>query len=514
MLSQFVSLGNAVLIFDDLERCGIPINEVLGYINGFVEHQRMKVIVVANQKEVNKESQGKNQELKYMIASNTDINIPKEKTDNRGGTLDKFSINDLKYRADRMFSLQNEYEIIKEKIFGLTIHYYPNLEVTLRHIIAQTSIDRILKEKIENNFDFYIRFMKKYNHINFRTFQFYLSKLQALFIKINTYNESDDFIDYIVQYCFDVCCEFKLANEKYSWEDGSSYFEVDALSQFTYFYEFPLRLRCVDEFVKFSYFNDESMQDIITFYNKYYSSQAKSSSKLLKNLRYNWYVSSEQQVQKWIDNLINNLDDNKYDFEEYNKIIDIVLNIVITAKFDNQLIQQIKVKMIKNIQNSDDIFEFNDIYKDMISDQNIKKHFVLIIAELNQEMNKKKNQSTKDEIKLIMTSNSNWIFDILNLDKNKGSNNKVIDIFEYIDVEIITDRILNSTVENLSDFRKYIQILSDKGLYLNKINGLYNNLKNSNVCDDRIFKMQYGYLLNDLKRYIESTQEDTENHEE
>lgn len=37
------------LIFDDLERCHIEIDHVLGYINGFVEHQFAKVIVVANE---------------------------------------------------------------------------------------------------------------------------------------------------------------------------------------------------------------------------------------------------------------------------------------------------------------------------------------------------------------------------------------------------------------------------------------------------------------------------------
>lgn len=41
-----------VLIFDDIERCSIPINELLGYINHFVEHQDYKVILVANEDEI------------------------------------------------------------------------------------------------------------------------------------------------------------------------------------------------------------------------------------------------------------------------------------------------------------------------------------------------------------------------------------------------------------------------------------------------------------------------------
>ena len=39
----------SILIFDDLERCQIDIGNLLGYINYFVEHQGLKVILVANE---------------------------------------------------------------------------------------------------------------------------------------------------------------------------------------------------------------------------------------------------------------------------------------------------------------------------------------------------------------------------------------------------------------------------------------------------------------------------------
>lgn len=41
-----------ILIFDDLERCKIDIQSVLGYINYFVEHQDLKVIIIANEDEL------------------------------------------------------------------------------------------------------------------------------------------------------------------------------------------------------------------------------------------------------------------------------------------------------------------------------------------------------------------------------------------------------------------------------------------------------------------------------
>ena len=45
----------SILIFDDLERCKIDLSNTLGYINYFVEHQDLKVILVANEDELLKD---------------------------------------------------------------------------------------------------------------------------------------------------------------------------------------------------------------------------------------------------------------------------------------------------------------------------------------------------------------------------------------------------------------------------------------------------------------------------
>ena len=52
-LSSLNAKGN-ILIFDDLERCSINKVDLLGYINNFVEHQSYKVILIANEEELEK----------------------------------------------------------------------------------------------------------------------------------------------------------------------------------------------------------------------------------------------------------------------------------------------------------------------------------------------------------------------------------------------------------------------------------------------------------------------------
>jgi hypothetical protein len=49
LIEQFKDINNSILIFDDLERCKIDLSNLLGYINYFVEHQGLKVILIADE---------------------------------------------------------------------------------------------------------------------------------------------------------------------------------------------------------------------------------------------------------------------------------------------------------------------------------------------------------------------------------------------------------------------------------------------------------------------------------
>ncbi|HAD87172.1 MAG TPA: hypothetical protein DCG48_07390 [Rhodospirillaceae bacterium] len=45
-------LDGKALVFDDLERCAMPLVDVMGFINAYVEHDGLKVIVIANEDEI------------------------------------------------------------------------------------------------------------------------------------------------------------------------------------------------------------------------------------------------------------------------------------------------------------------------------------------------------------------------------------------------------------------------------------------------------------------------------
>ena len=50
-----LNLDGRVLLSDDLERCAMPPVDVMGFINGYVEHDDLKVIVIANEDDIPKD---------------------------------------------------------------------------------------------------------------------------------------------------------------------------------------------------------------------------------------------------------------------------------------------------------------------------------------------------------------------------------------------------------------------------------------------------------------------------
>lgn len=49
-----LNLDGKILVIDDLERCSMKISDVMGFINTLVEHEKLKVIILANESEIPK----------------------------------------------------------------------------------------------------------------------------------------------------------------------------------------------------------------------------------------------------------------------------------------------------------------------------------------------------------------------------------------------------------------------------------------------------------------------------
>lgn len=111
------------LVFDDLERCSIPTQDLLGYINQYVEHSGFKALLITNEKEI----------------------------------LERDNSN-----QDNL----NAYRRIKEKLVGRTFEIVPELNSALEYFSSALSSE-LGRQTIKNNItavsDIYIR--SKYKNL-------------------------------------------------------------------------------------------------------------------------------------------------------------------------------------------------------------------------------------------------------------------------------------------------------------------------------------------------------------
>lgn len=76
IIKKFKDSQFSLLIFDDLERCSINIENILGYINSFVDSQDLKVVIIANEDEINNDSDKKekyNKTKEKLIGKTFDV---------------------------------------------------------------------------------------------------------------------------------------------------------------------------------------------------------------------------------------------------------------------------------------------------------------------------------------------------------------------------------------------------------------------------------------------------------
>lgn len=118
-----------ILIFDDLERCKIDLGGLLGYINFFVEHNEMKVILIADE--------------------------------------------------EKLFE-NEDYSSIKEKLIGKTLSISPSFEDVLASSINENE-NITIKDFLANNFDVIKDVYQKTDYKNLRTLKHILLDFRRIF---------------------------------------------------------------------------------------------------------------------------------------------------------------------------------------------------------------------------------------------------------------------------------------------------------------------------------------------
>lgn len=528
--NEFISLENCIIIFDDLERCNMSVNVILGYINNFVEHHGIKVILIANEKEISTSQMTINKELKYLIALNDNIEFPKENgaiqiknasgnSPNNSDTSNQMSITKLDKRINLLFGEDKLYKLIKEKLIGVTIGYKANIVEIINQIVKDNNINGIVKNIIFNNKDYIKDKFEHYDHQNIRTLLFAIDKFKDLVTNLRgkiVLKKSEDILNEIFQYIIKVSIFIKSGKSLYRWPPNS---EVDQICMDKDFKlsNFIKGFKFIDIFLSKSLFEKDKIVNIIKRDTEIKRMQVKDVSDSLYKLNNGWWTMEDGKAKDAIDNVIMSIKDDPkhYDIVNYSKILShvITLNIIGVTSIEISDVLKIMKKNIKIFEvNSDfDIFGFGNPFNEKEEQQQYSE----AINELKEEFKRIKEQAKINTLKSIIINSKDWTKNLYNyVQKNRDefllqrtflgfiNFNELVNAIKFSSSAQITDfrSIINHIIysfDNLNEFYK-----ADKEIIDNLRNDLVNYI---NEIEDKqkIKANNIKYLINDLKRISE-----------
>lgn len=516
----FFSVKDSILIFDDLERCNCPVNEVLGYINTYVEHEGMKVIIIANQKEIGKNAYLTNQELKYLVAANENINFDEniERKSNfftQSNEEEKIkenavAISTIKDRINKLFGQDVQYEKVKEKLVGVTIYYYPVLQDVFTKLIRSKEIDDRLQSLLLEKLSFYEDYMVKEEHPNLRTFQFYLSKVRELYNEISKLDGvgQEPFLKYIIQYSFKVCVCYKNNTLKQTWE-GNEEYGFKAIGK-TDIFGNELAFRFVDEFVTKSILEEEKIKRMLEVYEDEYIKKREEEVDVLRDLESGWYVSDDNTVAEKIKRIIEALNQDKYEIKEYPRIIGVFIELEY-AGFSNKIVSDMLIAMKKSIKNLKKRVNIGVEYS-MLKEGEKRERCKEILADIQNEIDQQFQIHLSDTMESYLEKEDSWAESLHDyVRKNRMEISNTDGFLSQFEIFQLVEKISKSMSYDIHAFRGcilglYVQTSMGDALKLeyDKVVALKEEVEKIDQSHfDNIKKMQIGYLILNLQSAIE-----------
>ena len=361
-LKDIINIKNCIIIFDDIERANMDINKILGYVNDLVEHNEVKAILVANEKEI----------------------------------------------------IENEkYIKIKEKLIGKTIKYAPKLSIVYKNILEcyiKNNIQLMEYLNKEEQKKLILNDFTENNHFNLRTLVYSLVIYEKFFEILKEIDFDLKYIEKhksrILKYTIYLSIQMKLQNKiedfsnlEYENKMGNIFLK-DNINKSIYGYRFiyiyfstggyldkrKIKEALVKEMEK-EKSQDEEIEKINTKSKKY----EKLSFNTLKD---NWWNLDDEEIYIKLNLMKKELKDNEYHPASYKWIVIMLLQLEY-EKFDNITTEEF-INLMKLNLNSEKTKELHgEVYK--------KEYFDVIIE--NIDFRTKYNDSVKELIDIVIEKN-------------------------------------------------------------------------------------------------------------
>lgn len=257
-LYESVNLKDKLLILEDIERSNISVTKLLGYVNGLVERDGVKVLLVANENEIlQKQPQNESSEVQDEV---------------------------------------KKYRHIKEKTISDTIQFTGDVRSAIREILKEFDCEyfsRIIDTEVEEKL---LNMVCSTCNKNLRTFIFAIQKMVDIVERMNGLDFEDDFYHCLLFGIIYLSAHLK-EGEFPKWE-GNGYLSTKLGSN-----EMPL-MRFAYEYIRWQTFELEAAKQTYQAYKefKFFDKHAEYNDSDLRILR-NYAEETEENIFNALENI-------------------------------------------------------------------------------------------------------------------------------------------------------------------------------------------------------------------
>lgn len=341
-LFESIDLSGKLIILEDLERSGIDILEVLGYVNNLVEQDGVKVLLVANEEAIKQ----------YKPLTTT--------------TEDQQNVVELMYKAtdnnDREFTeTAKKYLEIKEKTISDIIQFEEDYSMAISDIIHLFDDEILNRFANDSNIKDILNVMKSCETFNLRSFIFACQKLSDIFKKLDKkYLSDDNFVKAIFfGTLFFVLRQRNGKDEKWGQE---KYFSVELGNE-----KAPLFKFCYDYITR----QIERLDEVEDAYQSYlelmlYDSNRSNGDSDINTLQ-TYYIQTESNVLNALQSIEKRLENPEdISFYQYGTIA--VYSILIKSLLGYD-IDKIKKHLIENLKGKGNKLQLEQIFTTIMGDE-------------------------------------------------------------------------------------------------------------------------------------------------
>lgn len=477
-MNDFAEINNAIIIFDDLERCSIEINQLLGFINNLVEHNSIKVIIVANQAEINNTRTYNDLAQKYLVALTPNLTLDKSETLKDESNKNKNSLIDIETLQERTKSLFEKdivYEKIKEKLIGLTIKYRAKFDDIYESVIDEYIKDTDLKKFMNSNKELVLSVFDDYSHFNIRTLIFAVVSYETIFnivSEINFDNKEllDEQLKNILNYIVYTSIMIKEGKKLYCWDDNGKqagklfdrYGDIFGNSMWGY--------RFVDIYLTSQFIDKSKIKSIMTEVlneEKNIRENAHSMDTYSMSELWGWQYLEDEVIKELLENVEKELSQSKYNPIHFKNIICTLMQLEYAGfkTINSNYYKKVITHMKKYLETTPECLKKEQL-EIISSDPKTIDKYNSITKPLFDVITKEYEQDRKS-INDCFDLESDWGKEFEKIcQENKNTYMLDNKFFSYLDVEKIIAKLKSSDVENIYAFIEGIKsIYSFENLY-------------------------------------------------